>query len=618
MSGPENYEQAVTELEALRHRVHELEASQTRLKQAEEELQASEKKYRTIFENTGAATILIDPDTTITMANTEFEKLTGFSRVEIEGKMSWVNFIHHDDRARMVDYHHLRRMDPAAAPRNYECRFFNRQAKMLFCYLTVAVLPNSSQSIASFLDITEMREAERALKAQQEQYRLLVETMNDGIGVQDAEGVITYVNDRVCEMLGYGRDEIIGRQTSELLNEASKGVWLDEMAKRKVNQYEPYEVTWQSHEGELIHTIVSPRPMYDADGNYIGSFAVFTDITNRKKAEEALRLSEEKFAKAFRSSPDAVTITTLKEGRFLDVNEGFLKITGYTRSEVIDHTSIELGIWPSPEFRRDIMAQVAEKGGIQDVEVEFGIKSGEKRKIVYSAESIDLQGVPCLISIFADVTEQRRLEREILDVGERERQKIGQDLHDDLQQHLIGVEALALLLEKRLEQKSKANAGLAHEMVALIREAITKTRTIARGLSPVYIGEGALFTAIRDLAKQVESIFGVSFRLDVSKAVQVKDNAAAVHIFRIIQEAVNNAVRHGRARHVAVSLKPKKGRLTLTISDDGLGMPDDIGEKKGLGLSIMHHRARMIGADLVIKNNPKGGTSVICQLAHAS
>jgi signal transduction histidine kinase len=91
-----------------------------------------------------------------------------------------------------------------------------------------------------------------------------------------------------------------------------------------------------------------------------------------------------------------------------------------------------------------------------------------------------------------------------------------------------------------------------------------------------------------------------------------------VHIFRIIQEAVNNAVRHGRARHVAVSLKPKKGRLTLTISDDGLGMPDDIGEKKGLGLSIMHHRARMIGADLVIKNNPKGGTSVICQLAHAS
>src|SRR5208337_5505566 len=118
MSGPENHEQAVMELDALRHRVHELETSQTRLKQAEDELQASEKKYRTIFENTGAATILIEPDTTITMANTEFEKLTGFLRDEIEGKMSWVNFIHHDDRPRMVDYHHFRRINPLSAPRN--------------------------------------------------------------------------------------------------------------------------------------------------------------------------------------------------------------------------------------------------------------------------------------------------------------------------------------------------------------------------------------------------------------------------------------------------------------------------------------------------------------------
>jgi PAS domain S-box-containing protein len=442
--------------------------------------------------------------------------------------------------------------------------------------------------------------------------------MNDGFGVQDAEGHITYVNERVCTMLGYTTEELIGSQAYEFLTEESKAVWINEMLKRKENLYEPYEVTWKSHEGEVIHTIVSPRPMHDADGNFIGSFAVFTDITSRKIAEEALRLSEEKFAKAFRSSPDAVAITTLKEGRFIEVNEGFLRITGYDRSEVIDHTSIEIGLWPSPEFRGDIMAQAVEKGGIKDVEVDFRIKSGEVRKIVYSAESIDLQGVPHIISVFADVTQQRRLEREILDIGERERQKIGQDLHDDLQQHLIGIEALALLLENRLDQKSEPNAGRAREMVGLIREAITKTRTIARGLSPVYIDEGALFTAIRDLAKQVESRFGVSFRLDVSKTVQVKDNAVAVHIFRIIQEAVNNAVRHGKAGQIAITLKPKKGLITLTIADDGSGLPDQIEHNKGLGLSIMRHRARMIGADLAIKKNPKGGTSVICQIAHES
>ena len=261
MSQPQDYEQAIRENETLRQRVSELEASETRLKQTEDELQASEKKYRTIFDNTGAATILIEADTLITMANTEFEKLTGFSREEIEGSMSWVNFIHNDDRPRMVDYHNLRRVNPALAPRNYECRFINRSGRILTCYLTVAVLPGTTRSIASFLDITDMRDAEKALKAQEEQYRLLVETMNDGIGVQDAQGVITYVNDRVCEMLGYSHDEMIGKKTSELLNEASKGVWATEMAKRKDNRYEPYEVAWQNRAGGIIYTIVSPMPL---------------------------------------------------------------------------------------------------------------------------------------------------------------------------------------------------------------------------------------------------------------------------------------------------------------------------------------------------------------------
>ena len=157
------------------------------------------------------------------MANTEFEKLTGFSRKEIEGTMSWVNFIHYEDRPRMVDYHNLRRVNPALAPRNYECRFINRSGRTLTCYLTVAVLPGTTRSIASFLDITDMREAEKALKAQEEQYRLLVETMNDGIGVQDAHGVVTYVNDRVCEMLGYTRERDHGQASIRTSQRGIKG-----------------------------------------------------------------------------------------------------------------------------------------------------------------------------------------------------------------------------------------------------------------------------------------------------------------------------------------------------------------------------------------------------------
>ncbi|HPI93686.1 MAG TPA: PAS domain S-box protein [Deltaproteobacteria bacterium] len=587
-------------------------------RKAEERLQESEKKYRTIFENTGTATILIDENTTIAMANTEFAKLTGYSRRALEGKMSWVEFIHEDDRSRMVDYHYRRRLDAKAAPRNYECRFINRYGRTLVCYLTVAVLPGTPQSVASFMDLTDMMETREALKASEERYRQLVETMSDGLGVQDEHGIITYVNERICEMLGYGRDELIGRPAFDLLAEASRGVWIDEMVRRKSHRTEPYEVAWHNRRGEIIHTLVSPRAVRNAQGRFVGSFAVFTDITSRKKAEEALKRSEEMFARAFRSSPDAITITILENGLFLDVNDSFLRITGYTRDEAIGHTSIELGIWPSPEFRREVMAQLAGKGSIKDLEVDFRTKSGDLRRIVYAAEPIELQGRPCLISVFADVTEQRHLEREILEIGERERQKIGQDLHDDLQQHLIGTEALALSLENRLAAGSRDEAAQAHDITGLIREAIAKTRAIARGLSPLYIDEEALITAIRDLAGQVEAIFGVSFRLDVGRDVHVKDNATAVHIYRIIQEAVNNAVRHGRAGRITISLKTKRCRLALTITDNGSGIPDDVRKGTGMGLSIMRHRAKMIGARIDIRKNQKGGTSVICQLDQGS
>lgn len=618
MAEREDPRSAHPDQEHLLSRIRDLEASQELLKRAEERLQESEKTYRTIFENTGAATILIEQDTTIAMANTEFAKLTGFSREEIEGKMSWVNFIHHDDRARMVDYHYRRRMDPKAAPRNYECRFFNRHHDMLTCFLTVAVLPESTRSVASFLDVTETIQAREALRESEERYRLLVETMNDGLGVQDGHGILTYVNDRICEILGYTREELIGRPAFDLLAEASRGVWLDEMVKRTSGRFDPYEASWKNRRGEIVHTLVSPRPLYDAQGNFTGSFAVFTDITSRKKAEEALKRSEQMFARAFRSSPDAVTITTLAEGRFLDVNESFLRITGFTREESIGHTSIDLGIWPSPEFRQEVMARLKEAGRVKDLEVDFRTKSGDQRRIVYAAELIDLQDTPCLISVFADITEQRSLEREILEIGERERQKIGQDLHDDLQQHLIGIEALGVALENRLAAGSRDEAAQARDITALIREAIAKTRAIAKGLSPVYIDEAALITAIRELAAQMGSIFGVTFRLDLGAHVRVKDNAEAVHIYRIIQEAVNNAVRHGHASRILVSLREKKGRIALAVTDNGTGMPGDAGPSKGMGLSIMRHRARMIGAEITIQKNAKGGTSVLCQLDHGS
>lgn len=604
-------EETQQEIVRLRQRVRELEVAEERWKKAEETLLQSERKYRTIFENTGAATILIDRDTTIVMVNTEYEKLAGVTREEVEGKRSWTEFIHEDDIAEMLNYHYQRRNNPHLAPRNYEARVVNKKGDIRYCYLTVAVIPGTLQSVASLLDITERINAEEALRAGEEKYRLLVETMNDGLGVQDEHGFVNYVNDRMCQMTGYSRQDLIGRSAMDLMLEEYRGVWLDNLIRRQ-DHYDPYEVAWRKKSGEIIYTIVSPKPLYDPKGRYAGTFAIFTDITERKKAEVAIRNSEEKFAKAFRSSPDAMTISSLKDGRFIDVNDTFLRITGHRREETIDHTSVELNVWPSEDYRCDLIAKLQDRGCLQNEEVIFRPKSGEERMGIYSADLIELGGETCIISVFADVTQQKRLEREILEISERERRQIGQDLHDDLQQHLIGIEAMGKLLTNRLDVHHSQEADISRDIVDLIRKAITKTRSLARGLCPIYLDENTLEPAIREFAAHIRDIFGVSCRVFIGKSVSIKDNITAAHLYQIIQESVNNAVRHGRATSIEIRMVLQNHLLRLSIADNGTGIPDENGKKKGLGLKIMNHRARMIGGEMAVQKNSKGGATIQC------
>ncbi len=570
----------------------------------------SEKKYRTIFENTGAATILIGEDTTILMVNSEFEKLSGLPRKKIERVKSWQEFIDPVDVNRMLAYHYMRRAHADTSPRNYQCRLINRKGESRVCHMTVALIPDTKESVASLLDITEMIEAREALAGSEERYRLLVETMNDGLGVQDESGRITYVNQQIVDMIGFSREKIIGKTVLDFLHEDYHDIWRNSFLVEGHNQ--PFEVGWKKKDGEIIYTIVSPRPIYGRDGNFSGSFAVFTDITERKNAEEAVRQSEEKFSKAFRSSPDAITITKLVDGVFTDVNESFLRITGYGLDEIIGRSSVGLRLWRDKRYRDDLIAAVKKDGSIHNREIEFYVKSGEKRFGLYSAEVIRLGGDPYLLSSFSDITDQKRLGREILAISEKERRNIGQDLHDDLQQHLIGIEALASLLEGRLRKISPQDARSAEEIRGLVSEAVEKTRRMARGLCPIYLNENAIVPAIRDFAGNISEVFGVDCTFASDRKIIIRDNTTAVHLYNIIQESVNNAIRHGRAKKIAIRLRAAGGRIYLTVEDNGKGIGAALKTGEGLGINIMKYRAAVIGATLEIVGRKGGGTTVSC------
>ena len=241
--------------------------------------------------------------------------------------------------------------------------------------------------------------------------------------------------------------------------------------------------------------------------------------------------------------------------------------------------------------------------------MEFITKSDEVRTGILSAEIIELWGESCMLATIEDVTEAHRLEKEIMDISEKERLSIGQDLHDDLCPHLIGIEVLCKVLKRKLVEKGVNEVALAEKIRSLTQEAIGKTRSLARGLCPVNLATHGLKSSIEDLVHNVTDLFGVTCNFQCNCPVVFHDNATATHLYYITHEAVHNAVKHGKAKNILVKFSQNSGKYRLSVTDDGSGI-GNMRHSAGMGLQIMKLRAKKIGAELDIRNIPEGGTSI--------
>ncbi|MCU0847822.1 MAG: PAS domain S-box protein [Spirochaetes bacterium] len=319
--------------------------------------------FLTMFETTGNATAIFEEDTTISYANKEFENLSGYSKDEIEGRMSFTDFVESDDARRMLAYHRLRRTDPSNAPRNYEFRFIDRAGAVKDIYMTIDIVPRSKTSIASFRNITD----------------------------------------------------------------------------------------------------------------------------------------------------------------------------------------------------------------------------------------------------------KKRLESEILRISEQERQQIGNELHDNLGPHLVGTKFLLKVLKQKIEGGTMPDFNEVEEIDRLITQAIDQTRTMIKGLKPVDIQSDGLIFALEDLASKVSSIYGKSCRLVYDESFSIDNNITATHLYYIVNEAVNNALKHGMPENIEINLTDDGGAMSVEITDDGSGYRAGEGDG-GMGIGIMKYRASIINSSFEIRRNRSGGTTVTCRL----
>jgi two-component system CheB/CheR fusion protein len=241
-------------------------------------------------------------------------------------------------------------------------------------------------------------------------------------------------------------------------------------------------------------------------------------------------------------------------------------------------------------------------------------KDGSTLPLNLSVSEFSLGGRRMFTGILHDVTERRRLERQILDISSAEQRRIGQDLHDGLCQELVGVAFATKLLAGRLEKKVPEEAAGVRDLAGLVDGAITQARTLAHGLNPVELHGGDLAKALEALALKVSNLFQVVCQCSCEQKVVLADGSAATHLYRIAQEAISNAVKHGKARRIDVTLASSEAWVTLSVKDDGRGIPSVLPEAAGIGLNIMSYRARVIGGSFSVQPGPQKGTVVTCVL----
>lgn len=211
-----------------------------------------------------------------------------------------------------------------------------------------------------------------------------------------------------------------------------------------------------------------------------------------------------------------------------------------------------------------------------------------------------------------DFSVQDYIERKFVEISEREQRRIGQDLHDSIGQILTGIAFISKVLEQKLAAKLAVEADQAAIITKLVSEAINSTRSLVRTLNPVRLEADGLILALQELGENIKKTFGVSCMIRFDQPVFIYDNFIATHLYRIVQEAINNAIRHGKAKNINIDIKSSHQKIIMTVKDDGMGFPPVLETKKGMGLNIMKYRARMIRASLSICEGTDGGIIVKC------
>lgn len=470
-----------------------------------------------------------------------------------------------------------------------------------------------------------------------------------------SDGKIIDVNERWVKFFGARRSKLIGKIITSWAWKDPKDRQQVVRVLKKKGVLQDREVHLRKRNGEDLIALISAR-VFKIDTRQI-IISSLIDITAHKQAQEALSRSEERFRTIADFSPDIIS-TFNSEGQLVFNSAAAARIHGYGADDLLNRSTFDL---IHPEDRavvEDAFGRLLQNRA-ELVNVQYRYRNADGSYVWMEAigrnelKNPDINGI---IAISRDITERKKAEEslrqlnvtleqhvaertakltevnrllrmemtqreklreEIFHAIEREQERIGMELHDGVCQILTGARCFNDTLRAELIESSPHLAENIDRIDSLLEESIEQIRGLSCGLNPVSEKPEGLAEALRELAFRMDSATGVRCVFEMARPVEIANRMAASHLFRIAQEAVQNAFRHSHAKHIAISLRQRSGVITMSIKDDGRGIKAQAKGKSGSGIAHMRKRARLIGATLEIRLADHRGTTIYCRLRAA-
>ncbi|HEU6449318.1 MAG TPA: PAS domain S-box protein [Verrucomicrobiae bacterium] len=462
----------------------------------------------------------------------------------------------------------------------------------------------------SFAPANEIGASEKPLQPRHDELQVIFDSVPVGIFYKDRNNHFIRVNRALGELLGRSKEELENKSCFEIFPRAeAEAFWKDDCEVMATGTAKRNIIERANTSEKKMWVQTDKVPCTNLRGEIVGVIGFTLDITDRKRNEEMMWMQ-------------SLVLDSLFEGVCLMDESGIIRLTnpsmdrmfGYDRGELIGQ-SVHILNNHSPEESSQLVEKIigqARKPGEFVGEFQNRRKDGTPFVSTVRIFGLTIGEKNYFVSVQQDATEKKRLEYQILEVSDREQQRIGLDLHDGICQQLVSIAFAMDLVRQDLTAGLRPKISRLQKIKNRLDETIYQARNLSHELYPVNLVSDGLYVAIRKLARNVNQQCGVRCGVHCEKPVAVHNQAVATHLYRIVQEAVDNAIKHAAPAEISITFKTNGEMAKLEIADDGKGFRRHETKNFGIGLNIMRYRANMAGGSLLIQKGKSGGTVVTC------